>query len=171
MPTALNDLLKATSRSFYLTLGVPPSRHREFPPSLQDVFLRRLFPETASLANIQRRFATKRPVVTTFNCVKHYSGAALRLVPKAQPEISQTRSVWYHPTEFNPSRRDGGNIHPTSRFEKFLSPFRTNQFAHRIQTLRVWLISGVAPRHRKPRVFDGDSNRAPQNIRVCHQPI
>ena len=35
------------------------------------------FPETASLANLQCRPATK-------------------LVPKAQPEISQTRSVWYH---------------------------------------------------------------------------
>jgi hypothetical protein len=28
MPTALNDLLKATSRSFYLTLRVPPARAR-----------------------------------------------------------------------------------------------------------------------------------------------
>jgi phytoene/squalene synthetase len=31
MPTALNDLLKATSRSFYLTLRVLPARVR--PPT------------------------------------------------------------------------------------------------------------------------------------------
>jgi phytoene/squalene synthetase len=31
MPTALNDLLKATSRSFYLTLRVLPARVRPQP--------------------------------------------------------------------------------------------------------------------------------------------
>jgi hypothetical protein len=31
----------------------------------------------------------------------------------------------------------------------FHRPFRTNQFARPIQTLRVWLISVVAPRHFK----------------------
>jgi hypothetical protein len=29
----------------------------------------------------------------------------------------------------------------------FRRPFRTNPFARQIQTLRVWLISFVAPRH------------------------
>ena len=48
MPIALNELLRATSRSFYLTLRVLP--------------------------------AAVRPQIG--------------LVPKAQPEISQTRSVW-----------------------------------------------------------------------------
>jgi hypothetical protein len=32
---------------------------------------------------------------------------------------------------------------------KFHRPFRTNPFARQIQTLRVWLISGVASRHFK----------------------
>jgi hypothetical protein len=89
MPTALNDLLKATSRSFYLTLRVLPARHREFPASFQDAFHFRLFPETASLANIRGRAATKHPVHI------HVRRSAPWLVPKAQPEISQTRSVWY----------------------------------------------------------------------------
>jgi phytoene/squalene synthetase len=36
MPTALNDLLKATSRSFYLTLRVLPARVR--PPTALNCF-------------------------------------------------------------------------------------------------------------------------------------
>jgi hypothetical protein len=47
---------------------------------------------------------------------------------------------------------------------KFHRPFRTNQFARQIQTLRLWLISGVAPRHQTLRVFmlDGNLNHTPR---------
>ena len=33
----------------------------------------------------------------------------VKLVPKAQPEGSQTRSVWESPAKVTPSQRDGGN--------------------------------------------------------------
>jgi len=100
MPTALNDLLKATSRSFYLTLRVLP--------------------------------VAVRPQIG--------------FVPKAQPEISQTRSAWYRFTKYIPSQRDGGNIRTTIRIGNLHRPFRTNSHSNLNQTLRVWLISGVAPR-------------------------
>jgi len=58
--------------------------------------------------------------------VRPQIGLAPRLVPKAQPEISQLRSGWYRPTQFIPSRRDGGNIRGFIRFGNIHRPFRTN---------------------------------------------
>jgi hypothetical protein len=160
MPNALNDLLQATLRSFYLTLRVLPARvrpqtgsayllahHWELPASLQDTYPLRPFPETASLANIQGRFAT-------------------RPVPKAQPEISQTRSVWsWRKRKFV---LKGQWKFPNRIVARTLPPSRRDglNFVERYQTLRVWLISTVAPRHGQ--TISGVNW---QSNLVCHQPI
>jgi hypothetical protein len=68
------------------------------------------------------------------------------IVPKAQPDISQTRSVWYRGDKFNPSQRDGGNIRASFRSGNLHRPFRTNKFPCCHQGHRPWLISGVALR-------------------------
>jgi hypothetical protein len=67
--------------------------------------------------------------------VRPQIGRAQRLVPKAQPEISQTRSVWYRSPKFDPSRRDGGNVRATIRFGNFHRPFRTDFLSNPDQTL------------------------------------
>jgi len=101
MPNALNDLLKATSRPFYL------------------------IPHCGTLPP-----AAVRPQI----------GLAPRLVPKAQPEISQPQGGWYRPTKFDPSWRDGGKVRASIQFGNFHRPFRTNFLSNLDQTLRVWLI-------------------------------
>jgi hypothetical protein len=113
MPNALNDLLKATSRPFYL------------------------IPHCGTLPP-----AAVRPQI----------GLAPRLVPKAQPEISQPQGGWYRPTKFDPSWRDGGKVRASIQFGNFHRPFRTNFLSNLDQTLRVWLISNVALRHWPHRI-------------------
>ena len=76
MAKPLIDLLKATSRSFFLIppcgtllpgavrlqIGLAPRlvHRRKYPASLQDALPRLLFPETVSLANIRCPFGTIR---------------------------------------------------------------------------------------------------------------
>ena len=138
MNAVLNELLKQTSRSFYLTLCVLPAAvrpqiglayllaRRFHRPSRTNSF-NEFVPDTLCLANIQCRFATK-------------------IVPEGQLEISQPQGGWCVRQKDNPSRRDGGNLCTTSRFGHFHRPFRTNKFPCYHQGRRPWLISGVAPR-------------------------
>ena len=137
----LGDLLKATSRSFYLIphCGTPlPAAVR---PQIGPAY--RLAP------HFHRPFRTNQfPCCHQGHRPRLISTVAPRpnIVPEAQPDISQTQGGWYRGDKFHPSRRDGGNIRASFQSGNLHRPFRTNKFPCCHQGRRPWLISGVAPR-------------------------
>ena len=141
MTKPLTDLLKATSRSFYLIPHCETRLSAAVRPQIGPAY--RLAP------HFHRPFRTNK-------FPHHHQGlrpwlistVAPRpnIVPKAQPDISQPQGGWYRGDKFNPSQRDGGNIRASFRSGKLHRPFRTNKFPCCYQGLRPWLISEVALR-------------------------